>query len=81
MILVWGKFFILVANDARKRKDAEMFFTGDLKVLQTLKLDIVLSIFTSTPGQCDQIRQFIALVATFQSLWQQLFCPSCPHLR
>ena len=27
--------------------------------------------------QCDQIGQFIALWATFQSLWQQLFCPNC----
>ena len=26
-------------------------------------------------GQCDQIGRFMALWATFQSLWQQLFCP------
>ena len=32
-----------------------------------------------TYGQCDQIGQFIALRATFQSLWQQLFCQNCPH--
>ena len=31
--------------------------------------------------QCDQIRWFIALWATFQSLWQQLICPNCPHFR
>ena len=29
--------------------------------------------------QCDQIEQFIALWVTFQSLWQQLFCPNCPY--
>ena len=29
--------------------------------------------------QCDQIEQFIALWATFQSRWQQLFCPNRPH--
>ena len=27
--------------------------------------------------QCDQIGPFIALWATFLSLWQQLFCPNC----
>ena len=27
-------------------------------------------------SQRDQIGQFIALWATFQSLWRQLFCPS-----
>ena len=26
--------------------------------------------------QCDQIWRFISLWATFQSLWQQLFCPN-----
>ena len=31
--------------------------------------------------QCDQIGRFIALRATFQRLWQQLFCPNCPHFR
>ena len=29
--------------------------------------------------QCDQIGQFIALWATFQSLWQQLFCSNSLH--
>ena len=29
--------------------------------------------------QCDQIGQFNALWVTFQSLWQQLFCPNCLH--
>ena len=29
--------------------------------------------------QCDQIGRFIALWETFQSLWQQLFYPNCPH--
>ena len=29
--------------------------------------------------QCDQIGQFLALWATFQSRWQKLFCPNCPH--
>ena len=28
---------------------------------------------------CDHIGRFIALWATFQSLWQQLFSPNCPH--
>ena len=27
--------------------------------------------------QCDRIGRFIALWATFLSLWQQLFCPNC----
>ena len=31
--------------------------------------------------QCDQIGQFIAFWVTFQSLWQQLFCPNCPHVQ
>ena len=26
--------------------------------------------------QCDQIGRYIALWATFRSLWQQLFCPN-----
>ena len=30
-------------------------------------------------NQCHQIGRFIALWATFQSLWYQLFCPNCPH--
>ena len=30
--------------------------------------------------QCDQIGQFITLWATFQSPWQQLFCPNCHHI-
>ena len=30
---------------------------------------------------CDQIGRFIAFWATFQSLWQQLFCPNCPHFQ
>ena len=29
--------------------------------------------------QCDQIGRFIALWATFQSLWQQFFCPNYPY--
>ena len=32
-------------------------------------------------NQCDQIGRFIALWATFLSLWQQLFWPSCPYIR
>ena len=32
-----------------------------------------------TYKQCDQIKQLIALWATFQSLWQQLFCPNFRH--
>ena len=31
--------------------------------------------------QCDQIGQFIALRATFQILWQQIFCQNSPHLQ
>ena len=30
--------------------------------------------------QCDHIGQFITLWATFQSLFQQLFCPNCQHI-
>ena len=30
-------------------------------------------------GQCDQIGRFIALWATYQSPWQQLFFPNRPH--
>ena len=26
--------------------------------------------------QCDRIGRFIELLATFQSLWQQLYCPN-----
>ena len=33
---------------------------------------------STRPLQCDQIGRFIALWATFQSLWQQLFCPKSP---
>ena len=32
-------------------------------------------------GQQDQIGQFIALWATFQSLWEQLFCTKRPHFK
>ena len=31
------------------------------------------------PNQCDQIRGFLALWATIQSRWQQLFYPNRPH--
>ena len=31
-------------------------------------------------AQCDQIERFIGLWATFQSPWQQLFCPKCQHI-
>ena len=31
--------------------------------------------------QCDQIGWLIALLPTFQSLWQQLFCPNHPHFK
>ena len=38
------------------------------------------SIYLTVPSfQCDQIKQFIGLLATFQSLWQQLVCPNLPH--
>ena len=30
-------------------------------------------------NQCDQIGRFIAFWPTFQSLWEQLFCPNYPH--
>ena len=30
-------------------------------------------------AQCDQIGRFISLWATFQSQWQQFYCPNCPH--
>ena len=30
-------------------------------------------------AQCDQNGRFFALWATFQSPWQQLFSPNCPH--
>ena len=32
-----------------------------------------------TWNQCDQIGWFIGLRATFQCLWQQLFCPNLSH--
>ena len=35
--------------------------------------------FLSVYLQCDQIGRFNALWVTFQSLWQQLFCPNCLH--
>ena len=31
--------------------------------------------------QGDQSGRYIVLWATFQSLWQQLFCPNLPHFR
>ena len=31
--------------------------------------------------QCDQIGRFIAHWATFQSLWERLFYPKCPHFK
>ena len=37
------------------------------------------STWTETSDQYNQIGQFIAPWATFQSMWQQLFHPSCPH--
>ena len=35
--------------------------------------------YLASCDQRDQIGRFIALWATFQSLWQQLFYPNCPH--
>ena len=36
-------------------------------------------IFEKTYAQCDLIGWFIGIWATFQSLWQQWFCPNLPH--
>ena len=33
-----------------------------------------------TSHGCDQMGRFITLWATFQSMWQQLFCPNCLHI-
>ena len=35
--------------------------------------------FTYTHIQCEPIGRFIGLEATFQSLWQQFYCPNLPH--
>ena len=32
-----------------------------------------------TNHQCDQMRPFIGLQATFWSFWQKLICPNLPH--
>ena len=42
-------------------------------------LQMMVTLFHLPHKQCDQIGRFIALWATFQSLWQQLFCPNRPH--
>ena len=58
--------------------------------IQKLKLEGVEQFFNQNCGfytpsliltsdQCEQIGRFIALWATFQSRWQQLFCLNCPH--
>ena len=42
-------------------------------------LNVLWYLFFHHLDQCDQIGRFNALWATFQSLWQQLFCPDRPH--
>ena len=37
--------------------------------------------FNGTYPQCDQIGRFIELWASFQSLWQQFYCPNYPYFR
>ena len=50
--------------------------------LRWFRLSISLDIASwLVDSQCDQIGRFIALWPTFQSQWQQLFCPNCPHFR
>ena len=43
------------------------------------KLYLSLLKIVITQVHCDQIGRLIALWATFLSLWQQFFCPKCPH--
>ena len=49
-------------------------------VFSYLTLPSIPSIFLHS-FQCDQIRRFIGLRASFNSLWQQLIWPNCPHFR
>ena len=49
------------AKDAFKRASWRCDFSGNFELQQ---------------DECDQIGRFITLWATFQSLWQQLFCPN-----
>ena len=46
---------------------------GNLSLVHSLNLSV-------SSYQCDQIGRFIILSATFQSPWQQLFCPNCQHI-
>ena len=47
--------------------------------LMLLKSNYFLLVNNVSKRQCDQIGRFFALWATFQSLWQQLFCPNLPN--
>ena len=38
-----------------------------------------MALLTLGTQQCDQIGRFFGFWATFQRLWQQLFCPNLPH--
>ena len=76
---VCSKFALMFAKTKRGRdgpclKTMKRLFSWFLRILKD---------FASTPdasdGQCDQIGQFIALWATFQSRWQQWLCPNRPH--
>ena len=65
-------------------KDFISFFPFSLTIVFEMQLLPILNIGLLVSAsvlicQCDQIGRFIALWATFQSLWQQLFCPNNPH--
>ena len=77
---VWPKKYFLFPMD----RSCLFIFLNWIEGKQTNKHTIVfcktnfwcITTTTTCLLQCDQIGQYIELWATFQSLWQQLFCPS-----
>ena len=47
----------------------------------TLQLHHHIGSMICSVTRCNKSPRLIALWATFQSLWQQLFCPNFPHFR
>ena len=72
---LWKSTFAAFLNNVWTKLGYHVFQHLDTLVCKRLSQTVILFW-----DQCDQIGQFIALSANFQSLWQQLFWPNCPHL-
>ena len=62
----------------RKRR-CQMKTKNRVSCTTTAKHNCITMFENAVHCQCDQFGRFIALWATFQSLWQQIFCQNCSH--